>query len=356
MKPKLEPPKKILLTRSDRIGDLVLTTPVFKAVREKFPKAWLSCLTLVENREIVEGNPYLDEVILYNKKGSEKSWLGNLLFARMLSKKKFDVAIHFHATNRMHGLTWLAGIPHRIGWDRKLSWALTYPVPETKKEGIKHEAHYNFDLLKFWDIPCPEVLEAYFPLNLAKKLSLEKLLEHHQVPEDKTWIVIHPSASCPSKRWPGFYFSKLMNLISEKKDAVFLLIGTREDRNLIQEIRNNSKALSYDLSGRLNLGMLAQLFKKSELLISNDSGPVHIAATIGTPVIAIFGRKQPGLSPTRWRPVGEDSAIAWKDVGCETCLAHLCKMNFLCLEAVLPEDVLIQAETLLRPLSAHIRP
>src|SRR3989338_8984390 len=114
-------PKRILVTRTDRIGDLVLTTPVFQALREKFPNAYLACLTFLENRQIVEGNPYLNEIILYDKLGSEKGWLGNFLFSQRLRAKRFDVAIHFHPTNRMHLVSWLAGIPIRIGYKKKNS-------------------------------------------------------------------------------------------------------------------------------------------------------------------------------------------------------------------------------------------
>jgi heptosyltransferase-2 len=99
-----------LVTRTDRIGDFVLSTPVFETIREKFPYAKIAALTFIENRELVEGNPYLDEVILYDKKDREKGLWGNLRFARMLSKKKFDLVIHLHATNRMHLVSWLARI------------------------------------------------------------------------------------------------------------------------------------------------------------------------------------------------------------------------------------------------------
>src|SRR3989338_3002193 len=116
---------RIIFTRTDRIGDLVLSTPVFKPVREKFPDAWIACLTFCENRELVEGNPYLDEVILYDKKGSEHGVWGNWLFAGKIRAKKFDVVIHLHSTNRMHWMGWLAGIPCRIGWKRKSAWTLT---------------------------------------------------------------------------------------------------------------------------------------------------------------------------------------------------------------------------------------
>jgi len=103
----------------------------------------------------------------------------------------------------------------------------------------------------------------------------------------------------------------------------------------------------YDLSGRLSLGMLASLLKKSALLISNDSGPVHMASAAGTPSVAIFGRNQPGLSPTRWRPLDPRSRVVWKNIGCDPCLAHRCEIHFLCLDVISVEDVFREAAGIL---------
>ncbi len=337
---------RILITRADRIGDLVLSTAVFPAVRKKFPKAWMACMTFMEHREILEGNPYLDEVILYDKKGSENSLWGNFKFSRRLKEKKFDIVIHLHATNRMHQLSWLAGIPVRIGWDRRSAWALTRVYPDIKKQGLKHEAEYNFDLLEALGIACPKPLETYFPISERAQLSLEKLLQHLEIPQDRPWILLSPGASCPSKRWPAERFGYFADAYHEKSPALFLGIGTAQDQPLMEKIRETIHAPFYDLSGRLNLGMLGAVLKRSALMVSNDSGPVHIASALGTPVISIFGRRQPGLSPRRWRPLGENAAFLWKDTGCDPCLAHDCQIHFLCLDLVSVQDVFAEAEKL----------
>ncbi len=115
---------RILVTRADRLGDLILSTPIFEALRNKFPQAFISALVFQENREVVEGNPYLNEVILYDKKGREKGLWGQLRLALKLRTRQFDLVIHLHATNRMHLLTLAAGIPRRLGWQRKCAWTL----------------------------------------------------------------------------------------------------------------------------------------------------------------------------------------------------------------------------------------
>ena len=340
--------KRILVTRTDRLGDLVLSTPVFEALRRKFPEAHLACLTFLENREAVEGNPYLDEVILYDKKESEKGWIGNWHFAKNLARKCFEVVIHLHPTNRMHWLGWLAGIPIRIGYRKKNAWALTRSIEDKKGEGLKHEAEYNFDLLKLIGVELPPVLWTYFPLKEKDERSLNLFLRNLGLDFDQPYVVLHPSASCPSKIWPAERFAILGDRLQEKYGAQVAVIGSQADRPFARKVKTSASHPVIDLSGKLSLGMLGWLLKKARLLISNDSGPVHVACAVETPVISIFGRNLSGLSPRRWGPLGERSRVVHREVACPVCLAHRCQINFLCLDVISVDDVLNEAEIFLK--------
>jgi len=331
---------RVLVTRTDRLGDLVLSTPVFEALRRKFPKALISALVFQENREVVEGNPHINEVILYDKKGREKGLWGQARLAFKLGAQKFDLVIHLHATNRMHLLTWAAGIPRRLGWRRKCAWALTHSFPDVKKEGLKHEAFYNFDLLEPLEIYAQAgKIRAYVPRNEKNRRSLDELLAHRGLHTKKPWVVFNPAASCPSKIWPAERFAELADQIQTRYAVECLVIGTRGDRALTERMIKAAKAPIHDLSGSLSIGTLAELLSRTGLLISNDSGPVHLANAVGAPVISIFGRNQAGLSPLRWGPLDPSSRVVWKDAGCETCAAHLCPIHFLCLDVISVSDV-----------------
>jgi len=334
-----EVPRRILVTRADRLGDLVLSTPVFEALGRSFPEAHIACLTFLENRQIVEGNPFLSEVILYDKKGTEKGWLGNLVFARRLAKRRFDVVIHLHPTNRMHLVSWLAGIPERIGYRKKNSWALTHTLPDEKSEGLKHEAEYNFDLLKFLGVEKPATLQPFFPLRERDETSLTYLLRNLDWDGKEPFAVLNPSASCPSKIWPADRFARLADRLREEYRLKIALIGSNSDRQFAEKVKRYAAKPVMDLSGRLSLGMLGWLLKKARVLISNDSGPVHVAQAVGTPVISIFGRNLAGLSPKRWGPLGERGKVVHKEVACPVCLAHRCQINFLCLDVVSVDEV-----------------
>jgi len=305
---------RILVTRTDRIGDLVLTTPLFKALREKFPRAWVASLVFLEHREIVDGNPYLDEVIPYDKKGSERSLWGQFCFSRKLRSEKFDVAIHAHGTNRMHLAAWLAGIPVRIGYERRASWALTHAHPYNKKEGAKRESEYLLELLEPLGVTPPQEVEAFFPVTDRSIHSLENLSLSHRIPRDRPWIILNPSASDVTKMWPAERFAELVTRLEKHRSCVFLAIGTSKDQPLIERLVKKTPVPIFDLSGKLTLGMLGALLKRAVLLISNDSGPVHIAAALGTPVVSIFGRYEPGLGPKRWQPLGKSFRVVAKDV------------------------------------------
>lgn len=308
---RLPPDAKILITRTDRIGDLVVSTPVFHLLRGRFPEAYLAACVFSEHRELIEENIFLNEVIPYEKSGSEKNILGQLAFAKKIRAKKFDCVIHLHATNRMHLMGWLAGIPVRIGYDRRAQWALTQVFKYDKKEGMMHESEYLAALIAEAFPPGPAHLSIPFPsvgITERNKLSAENLLEHTGLGK-KLLAVIHPSASDISKIWPAAKFADFLKTWPDASRFEWAAVGGREAAGLTAEIARLSGFAIADLCGKLSLGMLSALFSRTALVISNDSGPAHIAAAAGAPTVSIFGRWQPGLNAERWRPLGRKTAV-----------------------------------------------
>ncbi|MBI4398439.1 MAG: lipopolysaccharide heptosyltransferase II [Candidatus Omnitrophica bacterium] len=339
----LERITKILITRTDRIGDVVLSTPVLEAMRTRFPFAHIALMVSPVTRALVEGNPNLDQVLVYDKSGKEKSWMGTWKFARRLRQEEFDIAIHLHPSNRVHWVSFLARISIRLGYRYKNYRLLTHVIPHKKHEGLKHEARYNFDLLKVLGIAVPEELRTHVPLSERAYETLAQIKNELGLAQEP-FIALHPGSSCPSKMWAPSRFAELADRIAEKFGIKTVWIGGEEEKNLSGQISKWMKTKSVDFTAKLNLDQTVWLIKQSRLLISNDSGPVHIAGAVGTPVISIFGRKQPGLGPKRWGPLGRDSAVIHKDVGCTTCAAHECAYSFLCLDAISVEEVFQSVE------------
>ena len=341
----MQKPNKILIVRTDRLGDVILSTPVIKNLRLHFPKAHIAFLCQPYTRGVLEGNPDLDEVIIYDKYEKDKSFWASIKFSFFLRKKKFDLAIILHPTNRTHLFTFLAGIPERVGWDKKLGKLLTKSLKHAKQEGKKHELEYSLDLLRELAIPIKST-ETYFPILPEAKRTIEQLLKGEGIGEGDKFIVIHPSASCPSKRWPQECFRRVVELLKEKVNFKIVVITSQEEREFGEKLVGGSGVI--DLRGSLSIPEVGALLKQATLFISNDSGPVHIAASFNTPLISIFGRDNPGLSPLRWGPRGKRSICLHKDVGCTKCLAHNCIKGFLCLQEITPQEVAEKAITLLK--------
>ena len=337
---------KILLTRTDRIGDVVLSTPAIKAVRDKYPDAHIAFMVRPYAKDIVRGNPNLDEVIIYDKYGKERGFLSTVFFALALRKKKFDLAIMLHPTNRVHLIAYLAGVPERVGYDRRLAFLLTKKVSHKKQEGKKHELEYTLDLLKVMEIEAKD-RELFLPIHENDIKRIEKFLEEYHVGKEVTLIAVNPGASCPSKRWAPKNFAEVSDELAAKFKARILIVSDCANAEFAKSVAAGMKYEPVNLAGKTTVGELAALLSKCKLFVSNDSGPVHIASAVGTPVISIFGRKDPGLSPRRWGPRGDKSVVFHKDVGCDPCLAHNCKIDFKCLQAITPPEVLKAAERVL---------
>ncbi len=332
--------QNILVVRTDRIGDVILTTPSFEALRKTYPQAKISVLVAPETAEIVEGNPNIDEVIIDDKKKAHKGWKIFKLVS-LLREKKFDLAVIFHTKNRTNLLCFLAGIPHRLGYrNNKLGFLLTKPVKDVRAEGKKHEVEYCLELLKHVGVIDADASRLFMPIRRESEEWALNFLRTCHAENSKPLICVHPAASCISKRWPAKKFAELINLLVPKYKAAIILIGGLDAEVIVREIMKDIHAPVVDAVGKTSVSQLASLLKKSHLLISNDSGPVHVAAAVGTSVVSIFGRNQAGLSPQRWRPLGKNDIVLHKEVGCSICLAHRCDIEFKCLEAITPPEAL----------------
>ena len=334
---------RILIVRTDRIGDVVLSTPVIRSLREAFPDGYLGMMVRPENRELVEGHPDLDAVLLYDKEGSEKGWMGSCRFASALRAHRFDTAVILHSTNRVILVTWLAGIRRRVGYARRLPWLLTHRLPYVKREGNRHELEYNLDLLRLIGVEGTR-RDLLVPIRPEQEAKVDAFLRGHGVVGELPLIVLHPGASCPSKRWPAERFAEVGNLLSTRHGARVVVVTGPDEPSAGREVVSRMWTRATPVLGTFGLGELACLLRRARCLISNDSGPVHLACAVGTPVVTIFGRWGGGLSPTRWGPTGPRSLALHQDVGCRPCLAHRCPIGFVCLQAVTVGEVVAAAE------------
>ncbi|MFH1457590.1 MAG: lipopolysaccharide heptosyltransferase II [Candidatus Omnitrophota bacterium] len=339
--------RRILIVRTDRIGDVVLSTPAIKALRDAYPASFIAMMVSPYTKDIVEGNPYLDEIIVYDKEERHRNWWFSIRFARELRKKRFDLALVLHPTNRVHLITFFAGIPRRVGFNRKLGFLLTDRIPHVKQCGEKHESEYNLDLVRFLGIE-PKDKSLFVPIAPEAEIWADEQLSKRGIKETDRLLVIHPGASCPSKIWPHDRFAQVADRLIERYGFKLFVIAGPKDVALAQRVVSHMHHAVTNLAGQISLAQLTSLLRRSYLFISNDSGPVHIASALGLPLISILARNEPGLSPKRWGPLGQQVRMLHKEVGCIRCLAHNCKKEFACLKAISVEDVLEAADSLLK--------
>jgi heptosyltransferase-2 len=302
--------ENILVVRTDRIGDVVLTTPAIKALRQSYPASRISVLVSSSNFDLINGNPYVDDILVDDRQGRHKGFIGFLRLVREIRVKKFDLAIIYHTKKRYNLACFAARTPFRLGYkNEKFGFLLTLPIKDIRPLGQKHEAEYCMDVLKAIGIENNE-LDVFVPTQKeAEDWVLQWIQENDLRPND--FIMIHPGASDPAKCWPIVNFASLIDRLIERFGLRIVLIGSLQTvplaADILQKIRSSSKVLN--LTGKTSVAQMASLLRRARLLISNDSGPVHVAAGVGTSVISLFMRDQPGINPERWKPLGPKSFV-----------------------------------------------
>ena len=290
--------KNILVVRTDRMGDMILTIPAMRALKAQFPGASLSVWVSASTRDLVDGLPFIDEVIVQDE---YQGWLGYLALVRCLRRKHFDLAVIYHTKQKTNLACFLAGIPVRLGYlNKKYGFFLSHPVKDERHLGIKHELDYCLDLIKHVGVDHADPhLEV--PFNKETESWAKTFVA--ALPGSGPLVALHPDASCPTRHWPVESFAVVAQRLSSELKVRVVIVGGPSTTPFAARIPGG------DLTGKFTLAQLVAFLKHCALLISNDSGPVHLAAAVGTPVISLFLRNQPGINPERWRPLSDKAVL-----------------------------------------------
>ncbi len=339
MKPRL------LIVNVNWLGDVLFSTPAIRALRKHQPSATIACLVPSRCAPVLRNNPYLNEVIPYEDRRSMTAWPEYGRVIGELRKRHFDRAIFFHRSKTKVFLAALAGIQERIGYsalsrDRFLT--RTYEAPLEKI----HRIDYFLNLLENMGIPPDGRTLDFFPERGAEA-SLERLLQCRGVPQGASYVVVHPGGNWALKQWPADYFVEWIRLFLNRFPYRVVLCGTKREKGLSRQIESHfCEKEVISLCGETSLDVLAMLLRKARFLLSNDSGPVHLAASQETPILALFGPTSPGITG----PVSKNRMILLrKDVGCEIpCYFRSCNYR-VCMEWLKPQEVFEKTLELLTP-------
>jgi heptosyltransferase-2 len=326
--------KNILVINVNWLGDVVFSAPLFKAIKEQYPQSRVTCLAVPRVKEILECVDGIDEIIVYDEDGKHKSFFGKLSLISQLRQKKFDTALLLHRSLTRAWLVYLAGIPKRIGYDTKgRKSLLTQAIPEPTEH--LHRSDYYLGVGEKFGIA---IKDRHCGLTVDDKASvrINAVLKEHNLTEHQ-FVIIHPGGNWALKRWPVQNFNLLIQRLM-KDGWKIVITGSLGDQELAQKIVADLPQQPIILTGKLSLKELMAFMQKAKLVISGDSGPIHLAGAVGTPKFGIFGPTRPEITgPRGIKP----TFILQKNVGCnQVACYHLDCPSNLCMQAITVEDVL----------------
>lgn len=356
----------ILCVRLDTIGDVIMTTPAMRALKAAVPNRRITLMTSSAGAAIASLIPDLDDLIVYDSPwlkatAPRQSSDPEYAMIEQLRQSEFDAAVIFtvYSQNPLPSafLCYMAGIPLRLAHCHENPYQLLTdwikdPEPDTL---VRHEVQRQLDLVA--SVGCTlanQQMQLQVPADAIERV-------HHQLTAigldlHRPWVVIHPGATAPSRRYPPEQFAVAAHaLVQAGMQVVFT--GTHPELELVELIRSDMAAPSLCLVDRLSLADLTALLSLAPLLISNNTGPVHIAAAVGTPVVVLYALTNPQHTP--W---GVPNRVLFHDVPCRICYKSICpEGHHHCLQLVEPDRVVQAALELLEensttPITALVTP
>jgi len=327
-------PQKILIVRTDRIGDVVLSLPMIAALKSLAPQSFIGFLLRAYTRDLVADQPGLDQILLYDRGGERKR------FREMLSElrsHRFDAVIVTYPTLRLALLVFFARIRWRVGTGfRWYSFLFNKRVFEHRKTAEKHEAEYNLSLLQIFGA----VKTTSFPhLMLGPRNDQEavEVLNEMQTRNRSPFVILHPGSGGSARDWRPESFGRLAARLASRGTTVIVTGGPGEDR-LVDTVVQHSAGSAKPAPRSLPLLTLAALIRKAGVFVSNSTGPLHIAAAVGTPVVAFYPPIRQ-CSPVRWGPLTDRKVIFEpSSADCPRCKGGPCESND-CMDLITVEDV-----------------
>ena len=323
---------KILIIRNDGIGDLLNSTPAIALLRQNYLDAEITVLAQPLNAPILIGNPDIDRILIFDREGEHQQLRNRLRFYYSLRREKYDLVVAMRTASWSNFVAFLSGARYRLGRDQKrFKSTLTHTWRGKYEKGHVHEVDRNFDLA---NRVCEGTGHRRLVLNLLDDEieGAKKRLADWEIGPNEFLVGIHPGGSSFDKRWPEANYAQVVDtLVREHSAKILILRGPEEielERNLQKAMQ--SESIAYPPK---SIRELAALIKSCNLFMCNDSGPMHIAAALNVPTVAIFGP----TDHVAWKPLSEAATIVRRDMPCWPCSAHKCKIGWECTKK-LPVD------------------
>lgn len=349
--------RKILIRAVNWIGDAVMTTPAIGVIREHFPHAEITLLANPLVSQLLSSHGWIDRIITFDRKGAHKGVLGRFRLAAELRKHAFDMAIILPNSFDSALVPWLAGIPARLGKSSDgRGFMLTERYSPDETPLLCHEVLYYLNLVRHFGI-SGDSATPYLVTSPAEDVAAAQLLKEHGITREEFVIGINPGATFGSaKRWYPDRFAAVAKQLAAQWSARIVIFGGSGETDIAAEIELQLAGTCLNLAGKTTVRDLMALIKRCNFFITNDSGPMHIAAAFGVPLVAIFGP----TDHSGTAPYSDRAVIVRKEIECAPCKLRECPTDHVCMTSVTADDVVeaaiglsqrLQPQTLINRIS-----
>ena len=334
--------KNILLIRLSSLGDIVLTSPAIRAVRQHFPQAHISMLVGKQFADLLTENPHLDEVIPFDRKAGNRNTGQMRRMIRLLRERRFDLAIDFQRKFRTSLLGYLSGAGCRVGYHQPNGVLCTVRVPDRSNRAVRAGRISSspaidryFTLLHAIGVEATDRTLELFVADTDRAFSHE-LMATNGIAATRPKIGLFPGAAWQLREWMPDRFAAIGDRAAQEFDAQVLLFGGPHEERLVEQVADLMTTEAISLAGTLGLRQLAALIERCDLFLTNDTGPMHIAAAMQTPTVALFG---PG-DHIRFQPLDPIHTTIRHHVPCNPCkqFTNRCKNN-ICMKLITVDEV-----------------
>ena len=332
--------RNILVIKLRYLGDVLLATPVLHALREAFPDAHIAAAVNRGTEDVLKWNPDLNDVLVVERSGLA----GQIGFLKAVRRRGFDCVIDLTDGDRSAILSWFSGAPVRIGLNDEHRWrGLLYTAVARSEPSVAHRIERDLETVRSLGIQPKSGLPVLRTSDQDDQDAARQLDEIAGEPLSKgtrPLIMFQPGARYWFKAWPVERFADLANRLTERDDCRILIGGHTGERALAEGIAKGARSKPVVLAGRTTLLQYAAILKRCALFVGNDNGPMHMAAAMGVPVVALFGPS----NPAEWGPRGARVEVLYKGLDCRRCFHPTCtRGDQSCMRLIAVDEVFAAA-------------
>ena len=325
-------PRKIIVLTCEHIGDLVCTTPALRSLRRLYPDAHITVEVGERAACVLENNPFFDELIL---RPDHQGLSGRWRFIRLLQRRRFDLGIVLEHSADLALFLWLGQVPERVGilYKKKFAKLYTRSIPFLRTD---HEMIDHFrDVVALLGGDVSDRATEVFP-DAEDCHAVEQICAEAGIKPGQQIIALNPGASAPANRWLPERFAELGDLLSVWENTRVVLLGGPSDVPMAEEIQARMKTPALSLTNRFTVLQLAEFLRRCTVVVTGDTGPMHLAVAMQTPVVALFGPAVPSESGPGYAP---GHTVIRKGDGCPSCTKYECREDRKCMRLIAASEV-----------------